>query len=839
MNGTIRFFLGVILGMFFAAGLSQAVLVDGYCYLEGQTNHAGTMVLFEENSPGAVTDSTLTDNTGYYQIDLTSGAYDVFFSHEAYYYDYILDQLFFSPTTLPDVTLNAYPAGVFISGPLSGTLEDTIYVVTGPISVEAGQLLTISTGATLLFWDFYEYPSFNIYGTLFAEGTEQDSITFTAAEDAYWGGIDFLTTVSGNSRLEHCEISGSNGSGIYCFNASPSIRHCLINRNSADNGGGIDCYLSNPTISHCTIKGNTAGNGGGIECWQSSPTIEYCLIDDNSAWDDWGGGGGIFCRDNALPTIEYCTITENSAPDGGGIRFMEAGGIVDDCTITGNYCWYEGGAMFIGYSSPTISNCQIEGNTTGQDRGGICIMQNSNPMIRDCTISDNQGQGIYTYSYAMIENCTITGNLDGGIFGWCTMSECTIRDNGGTGISTSGTVTGCVISGNNGYGINGEGDYHNCLIYDNLNHGIYCPGDAFIEACTTVGNGANGIYIYSASPTILNSAVSNNIGAGIGGEYPGAEITYSDFFNNGGGNITGNPPQWLGQIVTVNANGDSCDLYFNIFEDPEFIDTFWDDYRLRWGSPCIDAGDSDPTYNDPDGTVADMGAFYYDQSLPVSIFLTPFNMPIQIPAGGGSFEYNLLATNIDPASQLVSAWVDVTLPNGSVYGPVMGPVSVTLDPGQTAARLRTQVVPAGAPEGLYSYNAYAVAGSDTSMDSFPFEKLGSDGSDEMTGWLNTGESFEASSASDAGVPKNYSLDQNYPNPFNPTTTIGFALPEASKVLLSVYDVTGRLEVTLVDGYRNAGIHEVTFDATDLASGIYFYRLEAGQFTGSGKLVLMK
>ncbi|NQS97344.1 MAG: hypothetical protein HQ591_02715 [candidate division Zixibacteria bacterium] len=79
--------------------------MDGYCYLENQTSHEGTKVLFQADSPGAVTDSTYTDSTGYYQIDLNVGVYDVFFIHEGFYDAEILDQLFFAPTTLPEVTL--------------------------------------------------------------------------------------------------------------------------------------------------------------------------------------------------------------------------------------------------------------------------------------------------------------------------------------------------------------------------------------------------------------------------------------------------------------------------------------------------------------------------------------------------------------------------------------------------------------------------------------------------------------------------------------------------------------------------------------------------------------
>jgi len=71
------------------------------------------------------------------------------------------------------------------------------------------------------------------------------------------------------------------------------------------------------------------------------------------------------------------------------------------------------------------------------------------------------------------------------------------------------------------------------------------------------------------------------------------------------------------------------------------------------------------------------------------------------------------------------------------------------------------------------------------------------------------------------------------------TAINYQLPEVSFVNLSVYDISGRLVAVLVDGWRDAGRHEVNFDASDLASGVYFYRLEAGQFSASGKMVLMR
>ncbi len=89
------------------------------------------------------------------------------------------------------------------------------------------------------------------------------------------------------------------------------------------------------------------------------------------------------------------------------------------------------------------------------------------------------------------------------------------------------------------------------------------------------------------------------------------------------------------------------------------------------------------------------------------------------------------------------------------------------------------------------------------------------------------------------TPDEFALYQAYPNPFNPTTAISYQLAASSLVNLTVYDIAGRKVAELVNGWRNAGMHEVNFDASNLASGIYLYRLSAGDFTASGKMVLMK
>jgi len=90
-----------------------------------------------------------------------------------------------------------------------------------------------------------------------------------------------------------------------------------------------------------------------------------------------------------------------------------------------------------------------------------------------------------------------------------------------------------------------------------------------------------------------------------------------------------------------------------------------------------------------------------------------------------------------------------------------------------------------------------------------------------------------------GLPEKFDLKPNYPNPFNPSTQIAFDLPESADVRLTVFDVLGRQVATLINQPMKAGTHTVSFDAQRLASGVYIYRLEAGSFTMTRNMMLIK
>ena len=89
------------------------------------------------------------------------------------------------------------------------------------------------------------------------------------------------------------------------------------------------------------------------------------------------------------------------------------------------------------------------------------------------------------------------------------------------------------------------------------------------------------------------------------------------------------------------------------------------------------------------------------------------------------------------------------------------------------------------------------------------------------------------------IPSSFRLEQNYPNPFNPSTTIRYALPQRSHVTLMVFNTLGQRIATLVNDEVEVGYHEVRFDGAGLASGVYFYRLQAGDSVQTRKLCLIR
>ncbi len=92
---------------------------------------------------------------------------------------------------------------------------------------------------------------------------------------------------------------------------------------------------------------------------------------------------------------------------------------------------------------------------------------------------------------------------------------------------------------------------------------------------------------------------------------------------------------------------------------------------------------------------------------------------------------------------------------------------------------------------------------------------------------------------DETLPEEFVLHQNYPNPFNPSTTFRYSIPQTSKVVIKVYDILGNEIATLMDEEKPVGTYELTWNAENLPSGVYFYQLKAGEYINTKKMILLK
>lgn len=228
----------------------------------------------------------------------------------------------------------------------------------------------------------------------------------------------------------------------------------------------------------------------------------------------------------------------------------------------------------------------------------------------------------------------------------------------------------------------------------------------------------------------------------------------------------------------------------------------------------------------------------------VQVSATPMTPPLIIAPNGGNFQFDVSLLNTTTGTVVFDVWIDVILPNGTVYGPLFSRPGLNM-PGQTTwTRRLTQSVPAAAPPGIYSYRVHAgdqQTGSDIHVDVFPFEKQGAGGYDgllsgaqgwELNGW-EEGELFASP------IPDVFFLLQPFPNPFNPSAQIQFGLPEATNVRIEVYNILGSRVVTLLDRHLNAGYHSLIWDAGEYASGLYLVQMKAGGFLHTEKALLVK
>ncbi len=224
-----------------------------------------------------------------------------------------------------------------------------------------------------------------------------------------------------------------------------------------------------------------------------------------------------------------------------------------------------------------------------------------------------------------------------------------------------------------------------------------------------------------------------------------------------------------------------------------------------------------------------------------------YNSGSPVPAGGGYINFDVFLQNNETSTINFDLWIEIP---PQVTPPSVPNRNLTFPDGFSITRPDMDwPIPASWPAGNYDmvWNIGVLSSLTVwATDSFPFEKSADDDGGGYALWEVEGDPLdqlfkdtEFGGGSTPALPGEFALYGAYPNPFNPTSTIRFDLPEATRVNLMVYDVSGRLVAEVVDGWRDAGYHEVTFDGMGLASGMYFYRIEAGEFNAVRKMILIK
>jgi len=470
----------------------------------------------------------------------------------------------------------------------------------------------------------------------------------------------------------------------------------------------------------------------------------------------------------------------SSAMHGGGMGSAGSGSDSDD-----QYSW-------------TLTNSTIKDNYGPWLGGGLWIWDGAYgapPLIKNVNIENNSsgiagGGFLSNYTNPVFENCTIQNNEatgDGG--GLCFWGN------------SSPVLTDCVISGNTGTGEGG---------------GIYAGGgNLSMTRCAVVDNYTSyynaGISVDGATATVTNCTISGNTspyGAGIEAWNGGsAYITNAIIWDNSPQAVSqagGNLYIWYSDIE------DGFDGEGNIDADPLFVGANSGDYSLSADSPCIDAGtaDTDGDGNDDitdyNGAAPDMGAFETTMAAPTGFTLYPLETYVTLTWNAVSiddFNYYIVerstdvefADDVESNASLVNYYEDHDLEYDTEY----------------------------------FYRVYYVAGGSNSeysdVLSVTLEWLDVDGDQ---------------------LPTVYALHQNYPNPFNPVTNLSYDLPEDAMVNITVFDMMGRVVRTLVNGQQSAGYKSLQWNGTNnsghpISAGLYIYTIQAGEFSQTRKMILLK
>ncbi len=660
------------------------------------------------------------------------------------------------------------------------------------------------------------------------------------------------------------------GGGMY---GSGTFTNVTFRNNSASSGrgGGVSIEYGNSAFTSVTFRDNSADeDGGGVYVEGSHITFEDVIFRGNSTGQD---GGGIATRYGATVNFTDATFQSNTSEgDGGGIwtgndddqsNLLTLKKVTFRGNTAGTRYGGSGGGAYTGGAVRAV-NVRFLGNTANDDAGGLYIANSGEP-ISNAVFSGNQADGnggalyIDTDSSPKIVNVSFTNN--------------TAQQNGGT-IYSTGTnsfpiVANSILWGNSAttgteiYVNSGQPSVGSSIVEGGLPENVFDDGGNLDQDPLFVNpTGPDGV-VGTADDSLQVQDGSPVIDAGDSSELPADSL---DLDANGNTtetlpvDLAGNARQQ--DVVNTSPDGDFA-VDMGAYEaEGELPDALAD-------GDVDGSGDVSP--NDASMTLqgfldlitlspAEQRAADYNSDDAV----TPFDASLILQAYLGKRAPAALA-KAESGSEGTVRLGDVSVEDGTATIPVMlsGEArrvqSVALNLSYESEVASVKSVTSTVPDGWMTNKNAKDDGSLTVglAGASPVEggrtiaevRLSlSGGADDLSPEgsyrLNGSDTHSLNGTSAPSTPSEFSLEGNYPNPVQRSTTIEYQLAESAPVRITVYDMLGRRIQTLVDTRQEAGTHSVKWNRGGtsrgrVASGTYFYRIEAGDFTETRKMVVVR
>ena len=693
-------------------------------------------------------------------------------------------------------------------------------------------------------------------------------------------------TVEGNN----CSFSGA---GLYCAtNCTLNLENVMIMENECEGGDGGGIYLSDScevTLLQDTLISNIAGSGGGIYCEKSSNlTVSSSLIKDNFV--DFSGGGVYLQESNSI--FIGTSLIRNSAMDGGGIYYeINATVNFSNGIISGNDAENRGGGIYCDESNTILTGASVINNTASLG-GGIFSGSNKSSTFTDVTVSGNKaytnGGGISLLESTLnFERVEIYGNQafesGGGIHFDASKVNFSTQNLSNIYLNYAGFL------GNDLYAFNSEliavlvdtftvkapTDYQaypfNNFAYNVLNGKVQqVAADLYVSP---QGNDANsGLSAAEALNTIslaLTKISADSLNPQTiylaGGEYSPSKNSQIFPLNMARyvsliGDSAINVPNGEGESSILNAEDESNVIIFNqdpgtdlkylkitggsaeygggIFcreSSPQLFRVTIFGNSATYGGGIYATSNSQPYLLNTtitENTVDEGGAIYCSNAKPILVNTILWeNTPQEIFFEQSSDTSLIIITYSDIKDSLDGI---VTNNSGSVEW-LEGNISEDpkfFNPLEGDFALKDDTSPC-IDTGIHNQILYYNQGLDSLF--IPELSIRSEKPDMGA--------FEFpiinGIANKKGLLKSFALYQNYPNPFNPKTKIKFILPKQEKVKIEIFNTLGQKIITIVDKTYRAGQHEIDFNGNYISSGVYFYRIEAGNFHDVKKMTILR